>query len=103
MRCETILAMTEPALYEAGPADRRWGRGRGTMDAGENGEFGFHGIFHTVEPNALIALALALEPLDEPTDELAPISLASAKEGRTPAELKGVSGPLHLYTARRHP
>jgi putative transcriptional regulator len=40
-----------------------------------------------VEPNALIALALAHEPLDEPTDELAPISgrVASADLTTDPA------------------
>ncbi len=36
--------------YDAAPG----GRWKYTMDAGEHGEFGFNGIFHTVEPNTLI-------------------------------------------------
>lgn len=36
--------------FDATPGGR-WGY---TMNAGEHGEFGFHGIFHSVEPNTLI-------------------------------------------------
>jgi putative transcriptional regulator len=52
-----------------------------------------------VEPNALIALALALEPLDEPTDELAPISgrVTSADLTTDPAFVAGVVTAVRIF------
>lgn len=52
-----------------------------------------------VEPNALIALALALEPLDEPTDELAPISgrVTSADLTTDPAFVAGRVSAVRIF------
>ena len=52
-----------------------------------------------VEPNALIALALANEPLDEPTDELAPISgrVTSADLTTDPAFVAGSVTAVRIF------
>jgi putative transcriptional regulator len=52
-----------------------------------------------VEPNALIALALAHEPIDEPTDELAPISgrVASADLTTDPAFVAGQVTAVRIF------
>ncbi len=52
-----------------------------------------------VEPDALIALALANEPVDEPTDELSPVSgrVASADLTTDPALVAGLVGSIRIF------
>lgn len=52
-----------------------------------------------VEPDALIALAFANEPVDEETDELSPVSgrVASADLTTDPAFLAGVVGSVRVF------
>jgi putative transcriptional regulator len=52
-----------------------------------------------VEPDALIALAFANRPVDEPTDELSPVSghLASADLTTDPAFLRGVVESVRVF------
>ncbi len=59
------------------------------------------GIFHggPVEPDALIALALANEPITEPSDELSPLSgrVASADLSTDPAFIAGVVSAVRVF------
>lgn len=52
-----------------------------------------------VEPDALIALALAKEPVDEPTEELAPVSgrVVSADLTTDPAFVAGILDAVRIF------
>ncbi len=52
-----------------------------------------------VEPDALIALALANQPVDEPSDELSPVSgrVASADLTADPALVAGMVGSVRIF------
>ena len=58
-------------------------------------------VFHggPVEPDALIALALANHPVDEPTDELSPLSgrVVSADLAADPAFITGVVSAVRVF------